>query len=162
MKNTTYWHVFKFFKCYILKREYLKIGNPGVKNILQALIFVFLAQNLWNFTVTCILSYWRTSACQIWDFHVFSFLWGEKGFFGITPWCWGFPNRRKGTSFNFFFVANTVLILSFSYVENALCYLSQPPWKTLDWATPKKYIFCSPDICRLFCKKFIHVSLWLF
>ena len=39
---------------------------------------------------------------------------------------------------------------------------SSAPWKTLDWATPKKYIFCSPHISRLFCKKFIHVSLWLF
>ena len=90
------------FKCYFLKREYLKIGNLGVKNILQALIFVLLAQKSWNFTVTCILSYWRTSACRIWDFYVFSFLWGEKGFFGITPWCWGFPNKTKGTSSNFF------------------------------------------------------------
>ena len=90
------------FKCYFLKREYLKIGNLGVKNILQALIFVLLAQKSWNFTVTCILSYWRTSACQIWVVLCFSFLLGEKGFFGITPRCRGFSHKKEGTSFKFF------------------------------------------------------------
>ena len=150
MKNTPYWHVFNFLKCYFLKRKYLKIENPGIKNILQALTFVLFAQKSWNFTVTCILSYWRTSACQIWVIYVFSFLWGEKGLIGITPWCRGFS--KKGVLCWKVFWWKPV-------EKNVLCYLAQPPGKPLIGPRPKNTFFAHHISLDYFVK---NLSMYLY
>ena len=77
----------------------------------------------------------------------FHFYGVKKGFLALPPDAEVFQTKQKAQVL-IFFVVNTVLILLFSYVEryfdkslwkkNSLYYLAQPPWKTLDWATPKK------------------------